>query len=135
MFTRLSHTSVFVKDQNEALRFYTETLGFEIRTDATADGYRWLTVGLKDQPDLELVLMALKPTGFLDAEDIRTLTQLQEGGKLGGGVLKTDDIHKTYKELTAKGVEFLMPPTEQSYAIEAVFKDNSGNWFSLTQER
>ena len=136
MIKRLSHTGVWVKNQNEALRFYTETLGFEIREDATMDGYRWLTVGLKDQPELEYVLSALNPGGFLDEDDVRVLSKLLAAGKLSGGVLKTDDIYTTYEDLKAKGVEFLIPPTDRPYGvIEAVFKDNSGNWFSLAQDK
>lgn len=135
MLTRLSHTAVYVKDLNEALRFYTEVLGFEIRTDMTQGDYRWLTVGVKGQRDLEISLMKLEPFGFLNEEDIQLLTKLVEGGKMSGGVLKTNDVYSLYDKWKAKGVEFITPPTEQPYAIEAIFKDNSGNWFSLTQDR
>ncbi len=136
MLKRLATVSIYVKDQNEALRFFTEKLGFEIRNDVTAGDYRWLGVGLKDQPDFELGLNALQPGGFLTEEDVAMLTKLVEGGKLGAGVWKTDDCHKTYENLKAKGVEFISPPTDRPYGtIEAVFKDNSGNLFVLSQDK
>ena len=136
MITRLSVTGVWVKDQNEALRFYTEKLGFEIRADVTSGDYRWISVGLKSQPELEVGLYALKPGGLLTEDEVQMLTKLVESGKLGHGVWKTDDCQKTYEDLKAKGVEFVQPPTDRPYgAIEAVFKDNSGNIMVLSQDR
>jgi catechol 2,3-dioxygenase-like lactoylglutathione lyase family enzyme len=136
MINRLSVTGIWVKDQNEALRFYTEKLGFEIRADVTNGDYRWISVGLKSQPDLEIGLTALKPSGLLTADDVRMLTKLVESGKLGHGVWKTGDCQKTYEDLKAKGVEFVQPPTDRPYGtIEAVFKDNSGNIMVLSQDK
>ncbi len=136
MIKRLATTGIYVKDQNEALRFFTEKLGFEIRSDVTQGDYRWLAVGLKDQPDLDLVLNALKPGGPLDEDDVKMLTKLVEGGKIGVGVFKTDDIQKTYQDMKAKGVEFRQPPTDRPYGIiEAVFNDTNGNWFVLAQDK
>ncbi len=136
MINRLSVTGIWVKDQNEALRFYTEKLGFEIRADIHAGDYHWLTVGLKGQPDLEFQLAELKPGGMFTEEDIKVLAKLVEAGKLGSGVWKTDDCQKTYEELTAKGVEFMQPPTDRPYGIiEAVFRDNSGNFMVLSQDK
>ena len=136
MINKLSVVDFWVKDQNEALRFYTEKLGFEIRTDFTAGNYRWLTVGLKSQPDLEFALAALKPYGALTQEDINQLTKLVEEGKMRSGVWKTDDCQKTYETLKERGVEFVQPPTDRPYGIiEAVFKDNSGNIFVLSQDK
>ena len=136
MLKKLVTTTLYVKDQNEALRFFTEVLGFEVRNDVTLGDYRWLSVGLKDQPDLECALSALKPGGPLDEDDVRVLTKLVEAGKLGGGVFKTDDCQKAYEELSAKGVEFMHPPTERPYGnIESVFKDSSGNVFVLSQDK
>src|SRR4030095_15109424 len=99
MINRLSVATIWVKDQNEALRFYTEKLGFVIRADMTNYDYRWLTVGLNSQPDLELHLAPWKPGGQLNEEDVRLLTKLVEAGKLGSGVWKTDDCQKTYETL------------------------------------
>src|SRR5215218_640662 len=99
MFTRLSVATIWVTDQNEALRFYTEKLGFEIRADVTNYGYRWLTVGLKGQPDLEFQLAALKPSGAFTQEEVDQLTKLVEAGKMGIGPWKTDDCQKTYETL------------------------------------
>ena len=121
---------------NEALRFYTEKLGFEIRADFTNGDYRWLTVGSKGQPDLEYQLSALKASHALTQEDVDYLTKLVEAGKLGVGPWKTDDCQKTYETLKAKGVEFLQAPTDRAYGIiEAVFKDNSGNVMVLAQDK
>ena len=136
MIQKLSHASIYVLDQEAAKDFYVNKLGFELKTDATMDnGFRWLTVAPPGQPDLEIVLMGLTPGGPFDEETANTLKELVSKGKLGAGVFGTSDIHKTYEDLTAKGVEFLKPPTEEFYGTEALFKDNSGNWFSLTQRK
>ena len=136
MINRLSVTGVWVTDQNEALRFYTEKLGFEIRSDVTYGDYRWISVGPKSQPDLEFGLLALKPDGLLTEDDVQVLRKLVEAGKVGHVVWKTDDCQKTYENLKEKGVEFLQPPTERPYGtIDAVFKDNSGNIMVLSQDK
>lgn len=134
MITRLSHATVYVKDYDKALEFYTQKLGFEVRMDVKMDGgFRWLTVSPKGQPDLEIVLYEPKATGMMDETTASQIRALLELGALGAGAFDTDDCRKTYEELKSKGVEFVSPPQEQSYGIEAIFKDNSGNWFSLTQ--
>jgi catechol 2,3-dioxygenase-like lactoylglutathione lyase family enzyme len=136
MINRLSVTTIWVTDQNEALRFYTEKLGFEIRTDVTKGDYRWLTVGLKGQPDLEIHLEVVKPGVLLTQEEADQLTRLVEAGKLGIGPWKTDDCQQTYEVMKAKGVEFVQPPTDRPYGIiEAIFKDNSGNVMVLSQDK
>src|SRR5437764_15421827 len=135
MIKRLSHMTFYVLDQNAALDFYTNKLGFEVRTDAQAEGFRWLTVGPKGQPDIEMVLMPIQPGPMVDAATCDLIRQLLSKGVLGGGVFDTDDCQKTYAELKSKGVEFQTPPVERPYGIEAVFKDNSGNWFSMCQHR
>lgn len=133
---RLSVSTIWVTDQNEALRFYTEKLGFEIRADVKKGDYRWLTVGLKDQPDLEFHLEAVKPGVLFTPEEAEQLSKLVEAGKLGSGPWKTDDCHKTYETLKARGVEFVQQPTDRSYGIiEAIFKDNSGNVMVLAQDK
>jgi catechol 2,3-dioxygenase-like lactoylglutathione lyase family enzyme len=133
MIKRLSHATFYVLDQNAALEFYTKKLGFEVRTDAAMEGFRWLTVGPKSQPDMEIVLMPIQPGFMMDEATCNGLREMLNKGVLGGGVFNTDDCHKTYAELKAKGVEFLSEPEQRPYGIEAIFKDNSGNWFSMTQ--
>ena len=136
MITRLSHATIYVLDQEEALKFYRDKLGFEVRTDATMDnGFRWLTVAPKTQPDLEIVLMAVKESPMFPADKAAMLRQLLQAGAMGAGAWEVDDCRKTYEELKKKGVEFTQPPTERFYGIEALMKDNSGNWFSMCQHK
>jgi catechol 2,3-dioxygenase-like lactoylglutathione lyase family enzyme len=132
----MSHATVFVNNQDEALQFYRDKLGFEIRTDAkVSEDFRWLTVGPKDQPDFEIVLMEPKPGMLMDEATATQLRSIMAKGVLGAGVFNTDNCRATYDELKGRGVEFVSEPAERPYGIEAVFKDNSGNWFSLTQHR
>ena len=135
MITQMSHATIYVTDQDEALAFYTKKLGFEVRTDATMDGFRWLTVAPKEQPDLELVLMPLVENPMMPKEVVAKMRELLAQGALGAGVFRTRDCQRTYEDLKTKGVEFLQEPAERPYGVEAVFRDNSGNWFSLTQPR
>jgi catechol 2,3-dioxygenase-like lactoylglutathione lyase family enzyme len=139
MISRMSHTTVYVLDQDSAKEFYTEKLGFEVRSDVTmgaefegaGEGFRWLTVGPPDQPDLEIILAAVGMGHDPDtAEQIRGLVAK---GALGAGVMGTDDCQKTYEELSARGVVFTQEPARRPYGIEALFRDDSGNWFSLSQ--
>ena len=134
MISRLNHVNVFVLDQDRAKAFYTETFGFELRNDATLDGFRWLTVGPKDQKDLNILLAYPAPPMF-SPEDAEAVRALVAKGSLGGGVFETADCQKTFEELSAKGVTFLQEPAERPYGIEALFRDDSGNWFSLTQPK
>jgi catechol 2,3-dioxygenase-like lactoylglutathione lyase family enzyme len=137
MIQKLSHATLFVEDQDAAKDFYVNKLGFDVRMDETMDnGFRWLTVAPKGQPDFQIVLMkvAVNPF-FLDAEAVTALQLLLRKGVLGAGVFQTADCRKTYEELSAKGVEFKSPPQDRFYGTEAVFKDNCGNWFSLTQPK
>jgi catechol 2,3-dioxygenase-like lactoylglutathione lyase family enzyme len=136
MINRLSVATIWVKDQNEALGFYTEKLGFEIRADVTNGSYRWLTVGLKSQPELEFQLAALKPSHALTQQQVDDLTRLLDAGLLGIGPWKTDACQQTYETLKARGVEFVQPATDRPYGIiEAIFKDNSGNIMVLAQDK
>ena len=136
MITRLSHATVYVLDQEAALKFYRDKLGFEVRTDMTMDnGFRWLTVGPKTQPDLQIILMAVKESPMFAADKVALLRKLIESGAMGAGVLEVDDCRKTYAELKAKGVQFMGPPEERFYGIEALLTDNSGNWFSMTEHK
>ena len=135
MIQRLSHTIVWVIDQDGAHDFYVNKLGFDVRTDNNMEGFRWLTVGPKGQPDVEIVLLPVMPGPMMDADTLASLRQLVQKGALGVGMFETPDCKKTYAELKERGVEFLSPPTERFYGIEALGKDNSGNWFSLIQHK
>ena len=136
MIQRLSHTTIFVLDQEEALAFYRDKLGFDVRADFSMEGgFRWLTVGAPGQPDLEYILAPVAEGPMFDAETSAELRKLVAKGAFGIGVFETADCQATYDELTAKGVEFSSPPVDRFYGIEALGKDSSGNWFSLTQRK
>lgn len=132
MITKLLHVNLFVLDQDRAKEFYTEKLGFEVRTDLEMDGFRWLTVGVKGQPDINILLARPAPPMFSE-DDAAALRNLVAKGAMTGGVVETDDCRGTYEALKKKGVTFLQEPAERPYGIEALFRDDSGNWFSLTQ--
>jgi catechol 2,3-dioxygenase-like lactoylglutathione lyase family enzyme len=132
LITGLTHTPIWVLDQEEALSFYTEKLGFEVNTDATMDDFRWLTVNPPGRPDHELVLLVPGPP-MMDEESAEQVKALIAKGALGAGAFETDDCRATYEELHGRGVSFLAEPAERFYGIEATFRDNSGNWFSMTQ--
>jgi catechol 2,3-dioxygenase-like lactoylglutathione lyase family enzyme len=135
MIQSIAHVTVYVLDQEEALEFYRDKLGFEVGMDMTVEGgFRWLTVFAKAQPDLELVLAEPKEGPMFTKDSANKIRTLVAEGAFGVGVFATDNCQETYEELVAKGVEFTLPPTEQFYGIEAMGKDNSGNWFSLTQQ-
>jgi catechol 2,3-dioxygenase-like lactoylglutathione lyase family enzyme len=134
MITKLSHATLYVLDQEKAYDFYVNKLGFEVRTDAKmGDNFRWLTVGPKGQPNLEIVLYEVKHAGMMDEGTVNQLQAVLKEGKMGGGVFEADDCQKTYEELTKKGVTFIQEPKQQPYGVEAIFTDGCGNWFSLTQ--
>ena len=134
MIRRMSHATIFVNNQNEALEFYRDKLGFRVHTDAmVGEDFRWLTMCTEDDADFELILMEPKPGMLMDDETSQQLRAIMNKGVLGAGVFNTDDCRGTYEELKAKGVQFIGEPAERPYGVEAVFKDNSGNWFSLTQ--
>jgi uncharacterized glyoxalase superfamily protein PhnB len=135
---RIANAQLWVHDQDEALAFYTEKLGFEVRTDATLPemgNFRWLTVSPADQPDIAIVLMAIPGPPVMDeaaAEQVRSLMAM---GFAGTVFLTTDDCQASYEELRARGVEFTEEPEERPYGIDAGFRDPSGNSFRLTQVR
>jgi predicted enzyme related to lactoylglutathione lyase len=133
MITSLSHATIYVLDHDSAIEFYTKKLGLEVRTDARMGDFRWVTVGVPGQPDLEIALMEPKPGMVLDEETAAQLRALVKKGVLGGGVFETADCVATYEELVARGVHFHGAPAKQPYGIAAVFNDDSGNFFSLTQ--
>ena len=136
MITKMSHVSIYVLDQDSAYNFYVNTLGFEVRTDAPmGPGMRWLTVGPKDQPELEIILMAIQDGIMFNKESAEQMRTLVKNGTFGFGVFECNDIYATYEELKAKGVQFSKAPKKEFYGVEAIFKDDSGNWFSLGQKK
>jgi catechol 2,3-dioxygenase-like lactoylglutathione lyase family enzyme len=134
MITNVSLATVWVDNQDEARDFYVDKLGFELRDDLTiGPGFRWLTVGHPGQPELMLTLMVPGPP--LDPEAAEDVRRLVAKGALGSVGLAVDDCHKTYKELSAKGVEFIQEPADRPYGVEAIIRDNSGNWIVLVDRR
>ncbi|PZS15086.1 MAG: glyoxalase [Pseudonocardiales bacterium] len=132
MITNVSIVNVFVTDQDAAKQFYTEVLGFEERGDVTlGEGFRWCTVGHPSQPELLVSLVIPGPP--LDPDLIEAMKRGQSAGGLLGIGLNVDDCQKTFEELTAKGVEFPQPPSTRPYGVEAVCRDNSGNWLILLE--
>jgi len=135
MITKHSHTCVYVIDQDRAKQFYTEKLGLEVRDDVRMGDFRWLTVAPKTQPDACIALMLIAPGQKLTEDQAGQLRSLIEAGALSGGVFETDDCHRDYAELKARGVEFIREPKEMPYGIEALMRDDSGNFYSFTQRR
>jgi catechol 2,3-dioxygenase-like lactoylglutathione lyase family enzyme len=137
MITKLTHTSIFVDNQDKAYDFYVNKLGFKVHTDATMDnGFRWLTVTTPDQPDLEIVLMPAYHEGMQYDDEVKNAFKvLLSKGVMGAGVLEAPNCRATYEELKAKGVVFKSEPKEQFYGIEAIMTDGCGNWFSVTERK
>ena len=136
MIQRLSHTSVHVLDQERALAFYTEKLGFEVRSDVTLPelgDFRWLTVGPVGQDDFAITLMAIPGPPVMDAATAVEVKNLMAKGFAGTVFLTTEDVRADYEELKARGVEFSEEPEERPYGIDSGFRDPSGNSFRLTQ--
>ena len=134
MITKMSHVSIYVLDQDSAHDFYVNKLGFKVHTDAPmGPGMRWLTLTTPEQPELEITLMPVTEGQLFDKDTAKQMRSMIEKGTFGFGVLKCNDLNATYEELRSKGVEFAKPPTKEFYAYEAVFKDDSGNWFSLSE--
>jgi catechol 2,3-dioxygenase-like lactoylglutathione lyase family enzyme len=136
MLKQLTHVNVWVHDQDEALAFYTEKLGLELRDDVTVPemgNFRWLTVGHPGQDDVALTLMAIPGPPVFDDETAGQLKELLAKGALGGLFVSTDDCRSTYEELRSRGVEFQQEPTEQPYGVDAGFRDPSGNQIRLVQ--
>jgi catechol 2,3-dioxygenase-like lactoylglutathione lyase family enzyme len=135
MITKMNHVSIFVLNQESAYDFYVNKLGFTVHTDAAmGPGMRWLTVCPPEQPGLEIVLMAIDEGMMFDKEAAGQMRALVSRGTFGFGVFECDDLLATYEELKAKGVVFKKEPTKEFYGFEALFKDDSGNWFSLGEK-
>jgi catechol 2,3-dioxygenase-like lactoylglutathione lyase family enzyme len=133
MITKISHMTLYVRDQKKAYDIYVGKLGFKVNTDMTIDnGMRWLTVTPPGQPDIEVVL-AEPRSPMISAGLLVHYQALLDADAMGAGVWECDDCQKTYEELKAKGIEFTKAPKKEFYGTEALFKDGCGNWFSLTQ--
>jgi catechol 2,3-dioxygenase-like lactoylglutathione lyase family enzyme len=134
MITNISIVSVFVKDVDESKSFYTEILGFQPQDDITlGEGYRWCTVVHPNQPELMVNLSVPGPP--LAADLVEAMKRAQDEGGLPGLGLNVDDCQRTYEELSAKGVEFIQKPEKRPYGVEALCRDNSGNWMVLVEPR
>jgi catechol 2,3-dioxygenase-like lactoylglutathione lyase family enzyme len=136
MLKQLTHVNQWVHDQDEALAFYTEKLGMELREDVTMPelgDFRWLAVGPAGQPDVSIVLMAVPGPPVFDEETAETLKTLVAKGAAGGLFFITDDIEGTYEELVKRGVEFSQPPEQRPYGVDAGFRDPSGNHMRVMQ--
>jgi catechol 2,3-dioxygenase-like lactoylglutathione lyase family enzyme len=132
----LSHVNVWVHDQDEALAWYTEKLGFELRDDVTlpeVGDFRWLTVGPVGQPDVALTLMSVPGPPVFDPETTEQVKTLMSKGAAGGLFLATDDCRATYEELKSRGVEFTEEPSDRPYGVDAALRDPSGNAIRLVQ--
>ena len=135
---RIASAQVWVHDQDEALAFYTQKLGMEVRSDVTMPemgNFRWLTVSPPGQEDIAIVLMAIPGEPVLDAATKAQVEELTGKGFAGTVFLTTDDCQASYEELKARGLEFVDAPEERPYGIDAGFRDPSGNHFRLTQVR
>ena len=134
MILNISLTTVFCLDQSATRDFYVRHLGFETRTDVSmGEGYRWVTIGHPSQPELEVTLMVPGPPLSPEAADF-VRGQL-DSGQMGGLGLRVDDCRKTYEDLSVQGVTFVQEPADRPYGVEAVMRDNSGNWLVLVEPK
>jgi catechol 2,3-dioxygenase-like lactoylglutathione lyase family enzyme len=132
---KLTHTQVWVDDQDESLAWYTEKLGMELREDITVPelgNFRWLSVGHPGQ-DVSITLMAIPGAPVFEEETRNQIKALLAKGADGGLFFGTDDCRGDYEKLKSRGVEFSQEPTETPYGVDAGFRDPSGNHFRLTQ--
>jgi catechol 2,3-dioxygenase-like lactoylglutathione lyase family enzyme len=132
MIQGLGIATVWTFDQQRTKAFFTEKLDFEVRSEVSMGEMTWVTVGAKEQEGVELALMSLDGPG-LDPESAEALRKLVGKGVMGAGAFRTDDCRGDYETFRARGVEFIQEPQERTYGIEAIFRDDSGNWYSLTQ--
>lgn len=133
MFNTITHSQMYVLDQDEALDFYVGKLGLEVKADVDFGVMRWLTVVVPGHPDREILLEKPGPPALSEetAEQVRDL--VTKGAMGGWFILTTDDIRKTYETLRAKGVEFTEEPTERPYGIDCGLRDPFGNRLRITQ--
>jgi catechol 2,3-dioxygenase-like lactoylglutathione lyase family enzyme len=133
---KIANAQLWVHDQDEALAFYTDKLGFEVRSDVTLPemgDFRWLTVSPPGQEDVAIVLMAIPGPPVMDEETARQVEDLMAKGFAGTAFLTTDDCRSEYEQLKARGVEFTETPEERPYGIDCGFRDPSGNSIRLTE--
>lgn len=133
MISNISIVNVFVKDQDEAKRFYVDVLGFQEKDDLTLGDYRWCTVVHPAQPELMVSLAVPGPPH--SPEMVEQMRRAMDEGGMAGLGLSVDDCHTTVADLKSKGVEFVQDPEERPYGVEAVCRDNSGNWMVLVEHR
>jgi catechol 2,3-dioxygenase-like lactoylglutathione lyase family enzyme len=136
MLKQLTTVQVWVHDQDDALAFYTDKLGLELRDDVTVPelgNFRWLTVGVPGQTDVAITLMAVPGPPVFDDEMREQIMTLVAKGGTGGLFFNTEDCRATYEELKSRGVEFQGEPTEQPYGIDVGFRDPSGNQMRMIQ--
>ena len=133
---RITNAQLWVNDQDEALAFYTEKLGMEVRSDVTLaelGNFRWLTVGPVGQPDVAIVLMGIPGPPVMDRDTAEEVRSLMSKGFAGTVFLTTDDCRAAYEDLKGRGVEFAEQPEQRPYGIDSSFRDPSGNHIRLTQ--
>ena len=136
MLKQLTHVQVWVHDQDEALAFYTDKLGMELREDITVPefgNFRWLSVGVPGQDDVSITLMSIPGPPVFEEETRKQILDLLSKGASGGLFFTSDDVQKTYEDLKSRGVDFTQEPTQQPYGLDAGFRDVSGNHFRMTQ--
>jgi uncharacterized glyoxalase superfamily protein PhnB len=134
---KIANAQLWVHDQDEALAFYTEKVGMEVRADVTVPelgNFRWLTVGWPGQ-DVSIVLMAIPGPPVMDADTGEQVSSLMAKGFAGTIFLTTEDCQASYEELKGRGVDFSEQPEERPYGIDSAFRDPSGNNIRLTQVR
>jgi uncharacterized glyoxalase superfamily protein PhnB len=133
---RIANAQLWVHDQDEALAFYTQKLGWEVRQDVTLPemgDFRWLTVGPPGQEDFDVVLMAIPGPPVMDGDTAQQVRDLMAKGFAGTVFLTTEDVRADYEALKARGVEFSEEPEERPYGIDTGFRDPSGNSIRLAQ--
>ena len=134
MIDNISLFTLYVTDQDDAKKWYIDKLGFVEKSDVRmGEGFRWVTIGHPAQPELDITLVVPGPP--LDQTMIDAVRRALASGSMGGFGLRTSDCHKAYAELSKKGVEFVQPPADRPYGIEALMRDNSGNWLVLVEPR
>jgi catechol 2,3-dioxygenase-like lactoylglutathione lyase family enzyme len=133
VITNVSLVTVYVTDIDEAKAFYTDKLGFKLEEDISLPDFRWCTVYQADHPELRLALMLPGPP--MDEESADWIRRIMAKGSMHGFGINTDDCRKTFDELVAKGVEYIQEPSDRPYGVEAVLRDNSGNWLVLVEQK